>query len=116
MREENLEIKVHSVAGRTVSDNSDSNEFQDLINNPWQPFHCTEDFKQAIIFVEEHYRKSQIDRHFNEGGCMMSNTFPTPPDGQCGIKSMRWISSCRNGKEPPSPHQTVGGFYIFETQ
>jgi len=69
MDKENPEIKIHSKVGRTFGDNPDYNEFRDLINNPWQHFYCAEDFKQAISFVEAHYPKSQIDHHFNEGGC-----------------------------------------------
>jgi len=43
------------------------------------------------------------------------STFPSPPDGQCTIKSKWWILSYRNGKKPPSPPHTVGGFSIFKT-
>ena len=75
MDEENPEIEVHPTAGRTFGDDPDYNEFRDLINNPWQPFYCAEDFKQAIRFVEAHYPKSQIDRHFNEGGCKIPEHF-----------------------------------------
>jgi len=67
MDEENLEIEVYPMAGRTFSDDPDCNEFQDLINNPWQPLNCAEDLKQAIWFINAHYPKSQIDLHFDKG-------------------------------------------------
>ena len=41
------------------------------------------------------------------------STFPTPLDGRCTIKSMGWITSCRNGEKSTSPHQMVGGFFYF---
>jgi hypothetical protein len=68
MDEENPEMEVHPMAGRTFSDDPGYTEFRDLINYPWQPLYCAEDFKRAIRFVEAHYTKSQIDRHFNAGG------------------------------------------------
>jgi len=75
MDEENPKIEVHPMAGRTFGDDPDYNEFRDLINNPWQPFYCAEDFKLGIRFVEAHYPKSQIDRHFNQGGCKIPEHF-----------------------------------------
>jgi hypothetical protein len=63
------------MAGRTFGDDSDHNEFRDLLNNLWQPFYCAEEFKQAIRFVEAHYPKSQNNRHFNEGGCKIPEHF-----------------------------------------
>jgi hypothetical protein len=54
MEEENPVIDKHPTPGRTVGDFPDDNEFRDLITNPWQPFYCSEDFKQAIRFVEGH--------------------------------------------------------------
>jgi len=75
MDKEIPEIEVHPTAGRTFGDDPDYNEFQDLIDNPWQPFYCAEDFKQAIRFVEAHYPKLQIDCHFNEGGCKIPEHF-----------------------------------------
>jgi len=75
MHEEFPEIKVHSTPGSTFGDDPDYNEFRDLIDNPWHSFHYAEDFKQAIRFVEAHYPKSQIDRHFKEGGCKIPEHF-----------------------------------------
>jgi len=63
------------MAGMRFGDDPDYNEFRDLINTPWQPFYCTEDSKQAIRFVKAYYPKSQIDRHFNEGGCKIPEHF-----------------------------------------
>jgi len=81
MDKENPEIEVHPTAGRTCGDDPDYNEFRDLINNLWQPFHCAEDFKQAIRFLEAHYPKSQIDRRLMKAVARFPRTFPTPPDG-----------------------------------
>jgi hypothetical protein len=75
MDKEHLDIEVNPMAGRTFCDDPDYNDFRDIINNPWQPFYCPEDFKQAIRFVEAHYPKSHIDRHFNEGGCKIPEYF-----------------------------------------
>jgi len=65
--ETNPEIKVYPTAEMTFGDDPDYNEFRDLINNPWQLFNCTEDFKQAFRFIEAHSHKSQIHRHLNNG-------------------------------------------------
>ena len=75
MYKENPGIKGHPIAGRTFGDDPDYNEFRDLINNLWQLFYCAEDFKQAIRSVEAHFPKSQIDHHFNEGGCKIPEHF-----------------------------------------
>jgi len=75
MDEENRQMKVHPMAGKTFSDDPNYNEFRDLIHNPCQHFHSANDFKQAIRFVEAHYPKSQIDRHLNEGRCNIPEHF-----------------------------------------
>jgi len=75
MDEENPEIPVHPTAGRTFGDDPNYTEFRKLIKYPWQLFCCADDFKQAIRFVKAHYPRSQIDRHFNEGGCKIPEHF-----------------------------------------
>jgi hypothetical protein len=57
MEEENPDIYVHPMAGKTFSDDPDSYECRDLNNNPSQLFHRPEDFHQAIRFIEAHYLK-----------------------------------------------------------
>jgi len=75
MDKENPEIEVHSTAVRTLGDHFDYNESRDLIYNPWQPYCFPKDLKQAIRFIETHYRKSQMDRHFNCEGCKIPEHF-----------------------------------------
>jgi hypothetical protein len=75
MDEENLETKVHRTVVRTLGDDPDYIKFRHLINTSWQPFYSATDCKQAIRFVEAYYPKSQIDPHFNRGGCRISEHF-----------------------------------------
>lgn len=69
MDEDNPEIELHPMAGRTFRDNPVHNEFLVFIKSLWQPLYYPENCKQAIRFIEVQYPKSQIGHHFNEGGC-----------------------------------------------
>jgi hypothetical protein len=71
----NPQIDIHHTAGRAFGDDSNYNEFRDLIRNPWQPLNCARDFKQAMRFVKVQYPKSQIDHHFNYGEFKIADRF-----------------------------------------
>ena len=67
MDDNHPEFNVHPTAGTTFGDAPEYHEFQDHIKNPWQPYQCAEEFKQAIRFVKAHYPNWKIDPHFNKG-------------------------------------------------
>lgn len=93
---ETPDTDVHPTAGRTISNDPNYNEFQDLINNLWQPWYCAEDFTQAIRFVDAHYLKSRMDRLMNEGRCKDPNHYSYT----CGWMMNNHISRMDNQLPP----------------
>jgi len=111
----NPKIDIHHTAGRTFSDDSNFCEFRDLINNRWQPFYCSDNFKQTIRCVEAHLPNAQIGHHFNEGRCKVPKHFCYTSERTMYNQIIMVDNQRPKWWEASISTQTVGCLSIFET-